>query len=206
MLGDLANILVTDSHRSQQTRTILAYNTTTVRLISREAKSLDDQLVMAAEIFENTQVEYDEGQAAELTITALALRRNRRALSVYHHQRCDVIVDKLWEAGGLVGTAFKSNTDSRKHLATVDEAFAKAYETLLLEYRNDDGLATDILSGGVDEMLPPVELFVKVRVIKEVGEIETANGKIKLTKGSQYFMNRDEVANLIVQGFLEVID
>lgn len=206
MLGDLANNLVIDSYRSQQTRSIIAYNTTTVRLISREAKTLDDQLVMAAAIFENTQVEYDEGQAAELTITALALRRNRRALSVYHHQRCDVIVDKLWEAGGLLGVAFKSNTDSRKHLATVDEAFAKSYETLLLEYRNDPGLATDILSGGVEDALPPLELFVKVRATKEVGEIETTSGKIKLTKGSQYFMNRDEVANLIVQGFLEVID
>lgn len=206
MLGDLANTLVIDSYRSQQTRSILAYNTTTVRLISREAKSLDDQLLHAADIFENSQVEYDEGQAAELTITALALRRNRRALSVYHHQRCDVIADKLWEAGGLLSIAFKSNTDSRRNLATVDEAFAKSYEELLLNYRNEKELATDILAGGVEDMLPPLELFVKVRAMKEVGEIETTSGKIKLTKGSQYYMNRDEVSNLIVQGFLEVID
>lgn len=207
MLGDLANALVGESSRSQQTRTLLAYNTTAVRLISREIRSLDDQLRTADEIYQQTQqAEYDQGQVAELTITALALRRNKRALFVYHGQRLETIEDIMWESGGLTSLAFKSDSDSKKHLATVDEAFSKTYERLLLEYRNDEAsAATDVLSGGVESLIPPTELFVLVRSLYDIGEIETSSGKINLTKGSQCFMHRDDVANLIVQGLLEEV-
>ena len=239
MLGDHGNTLVVDSHRSLQTRTLLAYNASTVRLVLRESHSLADDLAHASEIF-TSQVEPDQGNIAELTISALALQRNKRSLLVYHQQRMGVIKDKLWDAGGLMGAAFPVGSDGRAHMAPLDEVFAKAYESVLFEYRNallpaedpphevskrapygpkldQNGNsimkkryrlfdATDILSGGTEGLDPPTEIFVNVRVMKEVGDIETKKGKLSLTKGSQYYLVREEVENLLVQGFLEVID
>lgn len=239
MLGDLGNALVVDSHRSLQTRTLLAYNGTLTRLVIRESHSLADGLKVAGEVF-SSQLEPDEGHIAELTISALALARNKRALLVYHQQRVDTIRDTLWNAGGLVGAAFPAGTDARAHMAPIDETFAKAYEAILFDYRNallpaEDPPheiskrapygpkrdqhgnivmkkryrlfdATDLLSGSTESIEPPKELFVNVRVIKEVGDVATKKGTLSLTKGSQYYLVRDEVENLIVQGFLEVID
>lgn len=210
MLGDLANNLVLESSRSIQTRRLIGYNTTSIRLLARESKSLDDQLIEASNLF-TSQVGYDEGQAGELIITALNLRRNKRALCVYHQQRLNLIQHLLWENGGLLSIATANTTatgggaELKKNLATVDQAFIKSYEELCLRYRNNNNLmdAMDILGGGVEYAQPPTEVFVNVRVMREVGEIETVHGTIKLTKGNQYFMNRDEVANLIVQGYLE---
>ena len=239
MLGDHGNTLVVDSHRSLQTRTLLAYNASTIRLILRESYALSDDLARRTAAY-GSQANPDEGSAAELTISALALYRNKRSLLVYHQQRMEVIRDKLWETGGLMGAAFPVGSDGRAHMAPLDEVFAKAYESVLFEYRNallpaedpphevsirapygpkvdqNGNLvmkkryrlidATDILSGGTEGLEPPTEIFVNVRVMKEVGEVETKKGKLSLTKGSQYYLVREEVENLLVQGFLEVIE
>lgn len=216
MLGDHGNALVTESHRSLQTRTLLAYNTSTVRSVIRESHSLDGELVRASEIF-STQVEPSDGDIAELTVSALALQRNKRALLVYHRQRLEVLKDAFWEKGGVLSAAFGMETETRKHMAPVDEAFAKGYSELCLAFKTSwygeerNGAAqlmdaTDLLGGGT-EAEPPRDLFVSVRVLTDVGEVETVSGsRLSLNKGSQYYLAREDVENLVVLGALEIID
>ncbi|KAK4049236.1 DNA replication protein psf1 [Microbotryomycetes sp. JL221] len=160
------------------------------------------------------------GTQAEMTISALVLQRNKRALLLYLHQRIDTIKEQFWLRGGSVSSAFGQDTDTRRHMAPVDEAFAKRYNELCLSYKSSffedadyPGMegpqlldVVDLLSGGT-EAEPPRDLFVSVRVIKEVGDIETVSGaKLSLNKGSQYYLQRDDVENLVVQGYVELIE
>lgn len=240
MLGDHGNILIVDSSRSLQTRNLLAFNDTTLRLLTRESHSLAEDLARASEVF-TSQVELAEPDVATMTINALALQRNKRAALVYLNQRTEIMKEKIWDSAGLVGVAFPLGGEGRAHMAPIDEIFAKTYSSILFDYRNstlptdDDEMyernkrapwgpkldrsgqpilkkryrlfdAVDILSGGTEHLQPPRELYVNVRVIKEVGEIETKRGKLVLARGSQYYLVRDEVEALIGQGYLEVVE
>jgi len=52
---------------------------------------------------------------------------------------------------------------------------------------------------------PPRELFIEVRVLKDVGEIWTENGRVMLLKGAQLLLMRRDVEKLIMRGLLEQI-
>lgn len=150
MLGDNAQQLVVEAHRSQQTRSLLPYNTAGVRTVIRESHSLSQSIVQTAAPFVGSQgVAPTQGVSAELTVAALALNRNKRALCVYHQQRIDVLRDRFWESGGILSAAFGAETETRKAMTTTDEAFAKGYADLCLAFktsmygggggRDDDG-------------------------------------------------------------------
>jgi GINS complex subunit 1 len=57
----------------------------------------------------------------------------------------------------------------------------------------------------LQDLHPPKELFIQVRVLQGVGEIMTENGTIMLEKDSQHFLRRSDVEPLIRQGILEHI-
>lgn len=125
-----------------------------------------------------------------------------------------------------MGVAFGMGTEMRGKMVTVDEGFAKGYAELCLRFKTswyggdpdeedeedggEDGVqlmeAVDLLGGGTDSA-PPRDLLVSVRVLKDIGEIETLSGsRMSLNKGSQYYLALDDVDNLIVQGALERVD
>ncbi|KAG0661048.1 DNA replication protein psf1 [Rhodotorula mucilaginosa] len=143
MLGDAVQQLVVESHRSQQTRSLLPYNTQQVRTVIRESHSLSQSITATAAPFIGTQgAQPTQGVSAELTIAALALNRNKRGLYVYHQQRVDVLKDKFWEHGGVLSAAFGSETETRRNMTTTDEVFAKGYADLCLAFK------TSLYGGG----------------------------------------------------------
>lgn len=218
MLGDHATALVTESHRSLQTRTLLTHSTPLIRLILLESHSLNTSLATASSIF-STQVQPTPGQIAELTISALALTRNKRALLVYHRQRMDVLKDRYWDKGGVLRDAFGAETECRKHMVPVDEGFAKGYSDLCLAFKtswyggDEEGRggvqlmdALDLVGGGTGGE-PPRELMVSIRVLRDIGEVEMMSGsRMSLDVGCQYYLPREEVEGLVVSGMVEIIE
>lgn len=211
MLGDQAQSLVSESLRSQQTSTLLPYNTPLVRQLVRESTSHSAELTTASAIFAS-QLSPDDGTSAKLTITALALGRANRALLVYHHQRLDLLRDRLWAAGAVKAAAFGQATDTGRHMTDLDAAFAKGYYDLVAGIKTSlyggVGLeeAVDLTGGGV-EMGPPRELMVNVRARREVGEVllPVSLRRVVLSKGSQYYLPRAEVDAFVVAGELEIV-
>lgn len=136
VLGDSVQQLVVESHRSQQTRSLLPYNTNQVRTVLRESHSLSHAITETAAPFVGTQgAQPTQGVSAELTVAALALNRNKRGLYVYHQQRLDVLRDKFWHHGGVLSAAFGSETETRRNMTTTDEVFAKGYADLCLAFK-----------------------------------------------------------------------
>lgn len=218
MLCDHATALVTESNRSSQTRQLIQYNSNTIRSIIRESHSLSEQIVQSSAPY--TQIQAPLEVTAEMSVNIAALRRNQRALYVYHYQRVELIKNRFWDKGGLVGVAFGSDNAMRKNMSKEDEEFASGYSQLCIKLKSQSILdpdsndedelnltdALDLLSGGVD-VEPPKELYVSVRVLGDVGEVESADGGVmSLSKGSQYFLAREDVENLVVRGSVEVIE
>ncbi|GAA5878040.1 hypothetical protein JCM3774_005988 [Rhodotorula dairenensis] len=136
MLGDAVQQLVVESHRSQQTRSLLAYNTHQVRTVIRESHALSHSITHTAAPYVGTQGQHPtQAVSAELTVSALALSRNKRGLYVYHQQRLDVLKDKFWHHGGVLSAAFGTGTETRANMTTTDEAFAKGYADLCLAFK-----------------------------------------------------------------------
>lgn len=220
MLGEHANALVNESWRSTQTQQLLGYNNALVRSVVREAHSLSDTLETAVGVFEHGAVP-DDGTSTQLTMTAIALQRNKRAVVVYHHQRMQTIVDTFWRKGGIVSAAFGAQTETRKRMTPQDERFAKGYADLCLRYKtsflgeqdedddDDDDEPVQIMDAtelfGSDQ--PPRDVFVSVRCLQDIGDVETASGaRLSLNKGSLYYVAREDVENLITLGAVEIVD
>ncbi|KAK4046588.1 DNA replication protein psf1 [Microbotryomycetes sp. JL201] len=177
--------------------------------------------MQTASLYQSSQAEMpSQGTQAEMTVNAIVLKRNQRALALYLDQRIETIKQHFWDKGGVLSAAFGQETDVRRNMDPVDEAFAKAYSDLCLDFKSsyfedpdEPGMqgpqlldVIDLLGGGTDAE-PPKDLFVTVRVLKEVGDVETLSGaKLSLSKGSQYYMQREDVENLVVQGFVEIIE
>lgn len=222
MLGDQAQQLITESLRSQQTSSLLAYNTPSVRSLIRESHSLSSQLEHASERFTHSQQTPDEGTSASLTITALSLGRNKRALLVYHQQRLDLLRDKLWTAGGVKSAAYGAASESGRHMTDVDAGFARKYYELCNAFKTSSyggghpemggeggtplDEAVELMAGGV-ELGPPRELMVSVRATRDVGEVllPVSLKRVVLSKGSQYYLPRAEVDQFVVSGELEIV-
>ncbi|GAA6009480.1 hypothetical protein JCM11491_003573 [Sporobolomyces phaffii] len=234
MLGDNAQQLVVESHRSLQTRSLLPYNTHAVRTVIRETHNLAETIIATGSAYEASQAaEPSPGVSAELVVAGLALNRNKRALYVYHQQRIDTIKDKFWHAGGVASNVFAQGMETRQNMTTFDEAFAKGYADLCLEFKtswyghaadrdrddfmdhdeddeDDDPVqlldAVDLFGGGTD-LSPPNDLMVDVRVTKDMGEVELLSGnRINLEKGKQYFLPREDVEAMVVSGAVELVE
>lgn len=83
-------------------------------------------------------------------------------------------------------------------LSPEEEEYFRQYTDLLSSYK---GQWTDIdLTGS---LVPPRDLFIDVRVLRDAGEIQTEYGAINLTKNSQFYVRLADVERLIQQGFLQ---
>ncbi|EPZ33355.1 hypothetical protein O9G_001767 [Rozella allomycis CSF55] len=49
-------------------------------------------------------------------------------------------------------------------------------------------------------LVPPKDLFIQIRVLKDCGNLLTTSGVITLEKDSQHFVRRTDVEHLISQG------
>lgn len=108
------------------------------------------------------------------------------------------------EAGGMNNNSGASNNpqheedQSRSDLSPEEQDLFRQYTDFLSTYK---GKFTDIdLTGS---LVPPRDLFVDVRVLKDAGEIQTEYGVLNLTKNSQLHVRLGDVERLIGLGFVE---
>ncbi|KAL7007955.1 DNA replication protein psf1 [Cystobasidiomycetes sp. EMM_F5] len=212
MIGDAALALVQDTSRSQQTSLLRPYLDEPVRQLARETRSLGEQLQAGQEVL--SQIENDDASVCGLTVAALTMRRNKRAMLLYHSHRLDLLRDLLWDAGigsgasnmaGLMAnTSCTSAADEvRRNLSPPETDFLRAYANLVREYKSAYIDAVDLSAGSLD--LPPKELHCQVRVLRDIGDIETEQGSISFRKGSLVFVRRADVDRLIANGSLEEV-
>ena len=212
MIGDAALALVQDSSRSQTTSLLRPYLDEPVRHLARETRSLHVQLQAGQEVL--SQIENDDASVCQLTVAALNMRRNKRALLAYHLQRVNLLKDLFWDAGLgsgasnlaalLSSSSCTSGADEvRRNLSPAETDFLRSYANLVREYKSAFIDTVDLSAGMLEQ--PPKDLHCQVRVLKDVGEIETEQGSINFRKGSLVFVRRADVERLIASGILEEV-
>lgn len=212
MIGDPALSLVQDTSRSQATSLLRPYLDEPVRHLARETRSLHLQLQAGQEVL--SQIENDDASVCQLTVAALTMRRNKRALLIYHQQRVNLLRDLFWDpsvGGGasnlaalLSSTTSTSAADEvRRNLSPAENDFLRSYANLVRQYKSAFMDSFDLSAGMLER--PPKDLHCQVRVLKDVGEIETEQGSIAFRKGSLVFVRRADVERLIASGFLEEV-
>lgn len=159
--------------------------------------------------------------ACALLVDHLSMRRNKRCLLAYHRVRIEKLETMAWEGRDLHDTntnaaqsdgaqqpttTSKDNSGSgpaagsatQNSLSPEEESFFHQYTDLLSQFK---GQWTDIDLTGA--LVPPRDLFIDVRVLKDAGEIQTEYGAINLTKNSQFYVRQGDVEKLIQMGFLQ---
>ncbi|PVV04896.1 hypothetical protein BB560_000583 [Smittium megazygosporum] len=99
-------------------------------------------------------------------------------------------------------------TFSANAMSLPESGFVREYTLVSKDYRDkvERSLSLELdLDWTADMLKPPKDLFIEVRVIKDCGQIQTETGIVNLKKGSQHYLRRTDVENLIKLGYLQHI-
>lgn len=136
--------------------------------------------------------------SAKVLIYHTSLERNKRICLAYLNERLERIKRMAWELGYVPERA-KSN------LVGAEQDFFSDYTNLVRNYsKNFDGSVIHI-DLSEDLTHPPTDLFVEVRVLKDLGQVFTEDGLVTLKMGTQHTMRRVDAEPYIRQGKLELV-
>jgi GINS complex subunit 1 len=120
------------------------------------------------------------------------IKRNKRCALTYLDQRASTIKALRWELGPIQPEAISSK------MSLEEKNFINAYGKLLIDYGETVGI--DLTS----DLVPPKDLKVQVRVLRECGEICLESGTVDLQKGTVHFLKRREIEQLVRVGDVEI--
>jgi GINS complex subunit 1 len=135
---------------------------------------------------------------AQLLMHHSAVKHNKRVLFAYHRQRMEKLKELSWD----VGRQGEYQRDIKSSLGPQEHKFLEEYGEMVSSYKQSF-LEIDLGGNGGVGLVPPKDLFIEVRVIKDAGEINTEYGVLNLVKGNQYFVRRTDVETLIKAGYLK---
>jgi GINS complex subunit 1 len=201
LFGDQGMALVNEARRSTAAGTLSKYNDPLVREVCREMRMLDRDLSNITSAYEMDGSQVPDGIMAAASFYHIALRRNKRCVLAYQNHRLEKLRELYWGAAGSLAHLL-GDQETRSRLSPHEVDFLRSYNEIVQEYRSD---FEDILDIVGDVNIPPKELNVVVRVVKDCGTIQTELGPIDFQKGQRFMVRRADIEQLITQGFLEVV-
>jgi GINS complex subunit 1 len=168
-----------------------AYDEESLRVIAEECQELKanyDEL-LSSEDGEEPKVK------ATLTILQEGIYRNKRCALVYLHHRLSKIEELWWKTG--------SPTLGKEYSSKLSKAEIEHYDKFQkLMTKTKEAIDMDLSSN----VVPPQDLLVEVRVLKDEGEVVLQSGaRVLLQKNSTHFLRRSDVEHLILQNILEQV-
>ncbi|KAJ3291209.1 DNA replication protein psf1 [Borealophlyctis nickersoniae] len=204
--GEDAVKLVRDAKRMADAPGLPPYRDDLVRDTLLEMRHLSSTLPSILkhreELLSNNEHDAALGLSIAATMHHLSLKRSKRCLLAYSRARVDRLTDAVWELGGAAGGgAARLPADIRKHMSPAETEFASEYANLVAAYK---GSFLDVDLGAA--LVPPRDLFIEVRVVKDCGEVMTESGPVRLVKDSQHYLRRTDVEGFITAGYLRHIE
>ncbi|KUF78288.1 DNA replication complex GINS protein PSF1 [Phytophthora nicotianae] len=185
------------------------YNEDLVRQVVEESGVLEEEIARKMATFDDNLTE-NTFVACGLVVNHQCLLRNKRCLIAYvyetlipqlKHHRMEKIKALRWETGTIIPAQLAQNLCQR------EVQFFNQYDQLLTDYMAEFELDLSACIARVtsQDMKPPKDLYVEVRVLRDCGEVMTESGLVNLEAHSQHFLRRVDVEQLIRQGLLEQI-
>lgn len=171
------------------------YDAETVKLVIEETNALFN------EIRTTLQQCGKEARASSyiscgLMVNHTSMLRNKRILLAYLNERLERLKLLRWELGSALPE------ETRNNLSTEEVEFITEYDKLLTDYM----LEVDVEGLTSDLQLPPKDLYIVVRVLKDCGKVMTSSGEVNLEANTTHYVQRKDVEMLIKQGMLEHIE
>ncbi|KAI8924836.1 hypothetical protein BC831DRAFT_463381 [Entophlyctis helioformis] len=129
-----------------------------------------------------------------------SIARNKQSVLAYQRCRLDRITRTLWTHGGGASTASALPASLQHHISLHESEFAADYCRLASNLRGQF-LDIDLGAG----LLPPRDVFTEVRVVRDCGEVMTEGGPLLLETGTQHFLKRTDVEDLIRSGDVQEV-
>jgi GINS complex subunit 1 len=199
-LGDSSYKLAKEAKRTADL-VISPYNDTLVQSICREIRQLHNKAeATVTRMREDNSGEalHDANNMAGVMLHHLTVKRDKRVLFAYHHQR----INKLKELSWNVGLKSEYQRSIRNDLGKTEHKFLEEYNGILNVYKQSF-MEVDIGGNGGAGLDPPIDLFIEVRVMRNGGEVNTEYGVLNLTMGNQFWVRRTDVEGLIKAGYLK---
>jgi len=217
MFGDQAMALVVEARRMSLQpvdplnvgNAVPKYNELVVQNVCREVRMLDADMRLTLQPWLDVpggRAEYEEPPAelsAAMMMYHVAKVRNKRVLLAYIQARLDRLRDLYWASGGALHHLI-GNAVLRERISPAEVDFLRKYHEQVVVARAEYEFG-DILdmTAGID--MPPKELHVLVRVLRDIGDVHTEQGTIDFRKGQRFNLRRADIEHLIIQGFLEEV-
>ena len=235
MYGDLGNKLVQDAKRSRNLKKSIQNNKNISDEAAKYglndyAKDLIDNIIdetselglKATRMSEKfDEVSYDSSMNSNLRdkinkceffTTILTINRNKRCLLGYENFRRENIEEFVWDnLTHLDNYNEKEKNPQDQCLQSVVDKLDMNEVEYLKEYKNviDDYVMKfpelEIKHKGSYGLLPPKDLHIEVRVIRDGGMVQTEYGVFNLIKDSQIFMRHSDAEQLLQEGYLQII-
>ncbi|PIA12929.1 GINS complex, Psf1 component [Coemansia reversa NRRL 1564] len=209
MLGDEAFRLAKEA-KDITSAHIPVYNEEQVRLVTQETRYLWTRIEeMIASLNSNNKTTGATAEGSQLntngqtSLYILTAGRNKRCLLAYHHRRMEFLRSLLWSihlAPSLVPPTLS------QRLSPEEQNFSREYARLNSAYRDaveDQLCPNDSLDWTANGELPPRDMFIEVRVVRDCGEIVTESGVVNLHVGTQHYLRRSDIEHLLTIGYLE---
>lgn len=206
------------NHNDSNNVTIPMYNDELVNNILKEVR----QLKQNADYFKQLKQEQEEQQLLDGVganprndkirhcqnfVNLICLERNKRCLMAYQRMRSDMIDKLIWngdiENNSSAGTGTGSKRNEYNELSHNEQEYMNQYKNLLDDLNSESELWSSVEIMG--NMNPPSDIFIDIRVLKDIGEIQTEYGTFNLVKDSQFYVRQSDVERLIQQGYVQKI-
>ncbi|TPX35509.1 hypothetical protein SmJEL517_g02115 [Synchytrium microbalum] len=192
MYGETALKLIRDCRRNPDHPS--QYSEDTVRAVITEIKLLANETNLLVSEYVLNNARPPPPVAAAVAMHTLAIKRSKRCLLAYHLHRIKLVKELVWTVGSIPA-------DTRQKCSPTEIEFSQGYRNALMAYRAEF-LDIDLTAAPV----PPGDVFVEVRVLKDCGEVLTESGTIQLAKGTQHYVRRTDVEQFITQGYLKHVE
>ena len=174
----------------------LKQNTEYLQQIKQEEEETGDQIGTVLPEHLNDKI-----RKYQYFVNLLCLERNKRCLMAYQRMRSDMIDKLIWN--GLIGNNGGSKRSSYNELSHNEQEYMGQYRNLIDEMSSESELWSTIEIMG--NMNPPSDIFIDIRVLKDIGEIQTEYGTFNFVKDSQFYVRQSDVERLIQQGYVQKI-
>jgi GINS complex subunit 1 len=164
MATDPAHKLALEAKRTLSLPALPTYSADLVRGVVREVRALADSangtIGALPPDFDPSQ---DPATSMKIVVEVSLMRRDKRCLLAYHRVRTDRIAEGVWR-----GADFEGGSAA---LSPEEEEYARGYGELLAAVKAP-WMDVDLTGS----LVPPRNLFVDVRVLRDAGEVQTEYG------------------------------
>lgn len=162
--------------RAQNLAHLPPYQTELVRAVTREVIDLEKDVNRILEPFQGSfNPSTEPATACALLVDHLSIRRNKRCLLAYHRVRAKKLEQMCWQGKDVLehNASAGDASGNESSLSPEEEDYFRQYNDMMSTFK---GQWTDIdLTGS---LVPPKDLFVDVRVLKDAGEVQTEYGYV----------------------------